>query len=363
MSAASRICNQLTFPGLDSDISSPVLPDGASLCDLPGSRMMPTSGPDPVRVRGSRRPASDEASLTLVISGLHGSGSSASADLQLSLESRLRAGLDGHGSILYSLTWKVKATPAQRRICRLAASARRIGDSAYSSWPTPTVSQGDYQYDRARSDGSTPKLLKLSGAAKLVVTAPAGIQDAPTAHRGSPSLPASGSPMAAWPTPLASNATGIGSRGTGGENLQTTAKLSTWPSLLGAARHAAWPTPTTQDADRGGSMEHMDGRRSNLRDSVMLSAWATPAAHEAGGTPKQFLARKQAVADSGISIGVSLTSLSLQAQLTADGTTANGSHAPMASRGQLNPEHTRWLMGFPREWASCAPTATRSSRK
>jgi len=51
-------------------------------------------------------------------------------------------------------------------------------------------------------------------------------------------------------------------------------------------------------------------------DSVArLSGWATPAAQEAGGTPEQFLARKRKLVDAGTSIGVSLTSLSLQAQL------------------------------------------------
>ena len=32
-------------------------------------------------------------------------------------------------------------------------------------------------------------------------------------------------------------------------------------------------------------------------------------------------------------------------------------------KGQLTPDHTAWVMGFPREWHLIAPTETRSSRK
>jgi len=47
----------------------------------------------------------------------------------------------------------------------------------------------------------------------------------------------------------------------------------------------------------------------------------------------------------------------------AIGTPSTSSSAPMGKPGALSPEFSRWLMGFPTDWSSYAPMATRSSRK
>lgn len=50
-------------------------------------------------------------------------------------------------------------------------------------------------------------------------------------------------------------------------------------------------------------------------------------------------------------------------RLTDIGGVPTGSPAATGSGGQLNPAHSRWLMGLPPEWDDCAPTAMPSSRK
>ncbi|MFA5898632.1 MAG: hypothetical protein WC829_05910 [Hyphomicrobium sp.] len=157
---------------------------------------------------------------------------------------------------------------------------------------------------------------------------------------------------------------------------------------------AGWPTPMA--ASPGTETYNPAGNTDSSRKTVELVGWATPAAKEAGGTPEQFLARKEKAIENGSSLGVSLTSLSMQAQLVGwatpttrdhkDGSTdlekagvpingllrrqvslASGldtmsSIAPTGKRAALNPRFSGWLLGFPREWCEAALSATTATR-
>ena len=75
-----------------------------------------------------RSRGSAEVTSTSAISGPPFTGSSPSAALQSSLESKLRQAMDLNGSLEFALTWKPMAMPLGLPICALRASARRTTD-------------------------------------------------------------------------------------------------------------------------------------------------------------------------------------------------------------------------------------------
>jgi len=128
-----------TSPDSLKPISSPVSASGLMPCDpLAGTTVAP-SGPDLAPASPSAPPVEDLALTTSGTSGLSSAVSSRSANLQSSLESKLRARLAETGSPLFGLTWKHWDMPSGQQILARRASARRTSASGFGGWPTPTT--------------------------------------------------------------------------------------------------------------------------------------------------------------------------------------------------------------------------------
>jgi len=149
--------HQKTSKGLLNAIFSVASEDGQELYRSQDGVQTDLFGQEVPLVSLSQAQEIKKAKTTLDTSGLFSSISSESADLQQSLESRLRQQLDLDGSMIYKLTWRQKVTPQRRSYCHLAASAPRTKEKDSSSWPTPSVRDykdtGNLDKSRFRKSG------------------------------------------------------------------------------------------------------------------------------------------------------------------------------------------------------------------
>jgi hypothetical protein len=142
--------------------------------------------------------------------------------------------------------------------------------------------------------------------------------------------------MAGWPTPTANTR----------DQPETKRGLET---LGGLAKLAGWPTPNcprNHDSDLSAGRLYATKMQRDLPEQAWTTDWTDTAV-----TPGCFTGKDLVPLANG------------PARLTASGEMLTGSSAGMDAGGQLNPAHSRWLMGMPAEWDACAPTATPSSRK
>ena len=154
--------------------------------------------------------------------------------------------------------------------------------------------------------------------------------------------PTSENAFTGWPTPKVTDTNGPGNSKNrqGGMALHTSAQL------------AGWPTPTTRDWKDGGNPNVNVPLNGLLGRVCWLTGWPTTSCnndraarpvimHREDGTKNQ-----QRLQD--------FAAIAGPTRLTASGEVLTGSDARTTSSGQLNPAHSRWLMGLPPVWDDCA---------
>jgi hypothetical protein len=157
------------------------------------------------------------------------------------------------------------------------------------------------------------------------------------AHRGVPDTLHSQANLTSWRTPTAADH----------KNMD----CATQVYLQDEANLAAWPTPNAME----GGQTSWGGDRIGeplMAGVAQLASWASPTAGD-GQKLKPFPDANQPA----VAYQVHLCG---PVRLTASGEMLTGSDAAMESGGQLNPEHSLWLQGIPRVWASFGWLAMRS---
>lgn len=149
--------HQTTFEDLPELGFSQGLEDGTWHCNSQDGQKIDQCGT--VRVHASRLvlQEKDSETKTNATSGLSSSISSRSADLNMSLASKLRQQLGRDGLMEYRQTWNQKTTPLGRLYWAHTASAHRTLDRDFTGWPTSAARDyrdtGNLESSRWRKDG------------------------------------------------------------------------------------------------------------------------------------------------------------------------------------------------------------------
>lgn len=342
----------MTLPDSTSVISSAGSRAGRSLANSPGSdlttngtrgvALAPPSAPPQKRKSAqsvaaalSRALGSPDISpvASAIIAGLRTSGicgpssggSSHSADLSASMESRLRAMTDVSGSPEYVLRWKSWAMVLGPSIIALRGSRRRICGKGFSGWPSPTAEAGN----GGLQTNPFNALERMKGRSNL--------DDAAV--------------LAGWPTPVANDE--LGSTHCYGKKTTDGSPRPRFLKLPGAALLTGWPTPmagspATENYNEAGNTD------SSRRTVELLAGWATPTTRD----------HKDSVSEGTAPINGLLGRQAWGSGRKQDsGPDTKSPPAATANKGALNPALSRWLMGYTAAWCVAAIMASRQLQR
>ena len=106
------------------------------------------------------------------------------------------------------------------------------------------------------------------------------------------------------------------------------------------------------------------GRRNSGKD---FGSWPTTMVRDGKGGYQGGRIRDGKISTDTLDVVAQLACWTTPSALTKviepSGQSVTGSHSGTGKSVQLNPAHSRWLMGYPPEWDDCGVTAMQSSRK
>ncbi len=317
MNEALSKSQQEMFSDLPSATSSPASPDGPTRSGSPAGPKIVPSGPPVVRVSRFRARDSEKAMPTKDTCGPLFIGSSPSAVLQRSLESRLRARMDVNGSPEYALTWKEWDMPSGVPICALRAQGHPTSGNGFTGWPTPREGSEEGYETRNQRKGHGQAMSYLESCAEFAC---------------------------GWTRPTArdwKDTPGMATEGTNpdGSIRERLDQLPRQANLCG------WNSPRATDGSNGGPNQAGGA----LPNDASKAGWVSPTAqdHSRGAKPPR-------PHDTGIPLTQQISGM-IPSGIPAQTESSEGY--------LLNPRFSLWLQGYPDEWACSGARAMQSTRK
>lgn len=366
MNEASQTSSQLSLLDTPSATFSLESESGPTHCDSPAGPTTSLSGPAAALANPSASPAKKKARRTKDIFGQIGFDSSPSADLSWSLASRLQTVTESLGSTMFTHKWSQFVTASGHVYYQLRASARRTAGTGHSSWPTPNTPTGgpNTKSTKEATEEWSPNLDRASKCASWPTpNSMEGGQTSRGGDRKDEKLMGGIAQMASWRTPTVGSPQSM--RGKGQDPEKRMAQGHTL-NPQDEARLSAWATPNCPTGGPNSKRDQRNAGGADLEEMTQMTAWTTPSERDWKDGP--------GMAKTGINPDGSqrdridqLPRQAYQAQLTDSGQTLNGyrlgeKYPEQLTGGQLNPAHSRWLMGLPKEFCACAVTAMASWR-